>query len=281
MLSTGNADAIGLIVAVVILLLAFGSVVAMSLPIGTALLGLVAGVSLIYLLAVVANVGTGAPTLATMIGLGVGIDYSLIILTRHRQNLTAGMDVITSIGLANGTAGQAVLFAGVLAVALAKPGATGPAETVTQAVSRISEVQVIPAQFNTRRDAAVILVTPKSAPQSAATENLVNRLRATVLPAAVNGTGATVYVGGITASYIDLGQRIQNRLPLFIGAVVGLLFILLMMVFRSVLVALKAAIMNLLSIGASFGVIVAVFQWGWLKGLVGLSETTQLSPMSR
>ena len=421
-LTTGNADAIGLIVAVIILLLAFGSVVAMSLPIGTALFGLVAGISVIYLLAVVANIGTGAPTLATMIGLGVGIDYSLIILTRHRQNLTAGIDVITSIGLANGTAGQAVLFAGstvviaicglalagipyvtwlgftsaiavlmmmaaavtlipallgvagqhinhlraprvrrsargtdhhaltgghshgwarwarfmsrhpwpallaslavllvlaaptlsmrlgqsddgslptsvtqrraydllsrgfgkgvngplVLAVALPKPGATGPADAISRAVSHINGVQVTPAQFNPRRDAAVIVITPRSAPQSAATENLVNRLRGTVLPAAVNGTGAAVYVGGITASYIDLGQRIQDRLPLFIGAVVGLLFVLLMMVFRSVLVPLKAAIMNLLSIGASFGVIVAVFQWGWLKGLVGLSESTPI-----
>lgn len=92
----------------------------------------------------------------------------------------------------------------------------------------------------------------------------------------MKGTGATVYVGGITAGYIDLGQRIQDRLPLFIGAVIGLSFLLLMMVFRSVFVPLKAAVMNLLSIAAAFGVIVAVFQWGWLKNVVGVSETTPI-----
>ena len=110
--TTDSADAIGIVVAVVILLVAFGSVIAMSIPIGTALFGLAVGLSLIFSLAAVTDIGTVAPTLATMIGLGVGIDYSLFILTRHRQNLAAGMTVIDSIGLANGTAGQAVLFAG-------------------------------------------------------------------------------------------------------------------------------------------------------------------------
>jgi putative drug exporter of the RND superfamily len=108
----GNADIIGLIFAVIILLIAFGSLIAMSVPIGTALLGLGIGLSIISLIAAVTDIGTVAPTLATMIGLGVGIDYSLFIVTRHRQNLDAGMDVNESIGLANGTAGQAVLFAG-------------------------------------------------------------------------------------------------------------------------------------------------------------------------
>jgi len=114
---------------------------------------------------------------------------------------------------------------------------------------------------------------PSTSPQSAATEDLVNHLRDTVIPAAIKGTGARVYVGGVTAASIDLGQRIQSRLPFFIGAVILLSFVLLMMVFRSVLVPLKAALMNLLSIGASFGVIVAIFQWGWFKGVFGLSET--------
>ncbi len=107
-----DSDKIGLIVAVIILLLAFGSVVAMSLPIGTAVFGLGLGLSIITLLAAVTDIGSVAPTLATMIGLGVGIDYSLFILTRHRQNLATGMDVVDSIGLANGTSGQAVMFAG-------------------------------------------------------------------------------------------------------------------------------------------------------------------------
>src|SRR5262249_4235488 len=108
----GDADTIGLIFAVIILLIAFGSVVAMTLPIGTALIGLAIGLSIISLLAAVTDVGTVAPTLATMIGLGGGIDYGLFIVSRHRQNLTAGMEINESIGLANGTAGQAVLFAG-------------------------------------------------------------------------------------------------------------------------------------------------------------------------
>ena len=100
----------------IILLLAFGSVVAMSLPIGTALFGLGVGLSVITLVAATTDIGTAAPTLATMIGLGVGIDYSLFILTRHRQNLATGMDVQESIGRAIGTAGQAVLFAGTTVV---------------------------------------------------------------------------------------------------------------------------------------------------------------------
>jgi RND superfamily putative drug exporter len=104
----------------------------------------------------------------------------------------------------------------------------------------------------------------------------VNDLRTTVLPDAVSGTGASVFVGGQTAAFIDLGERIQSRLLLFIGAVIGLSFLLLMMVFRSVLVPLKAAIMNLLSIAAAYGVIVAIFQWGWLKGLVGLDQTVPI-----
>jgi RND superfamily putative drug exporter len=421
--TTDSADAIGIVVAVVILLVAFGSVIAMSIPIGTALFGLAVGLSLIFALAAVTDIGTVAPTLATMIGLGVGIDYSLFILTRHRQNLAAGMSVIDSIGLANGTAGQAVLFAGgtvviaicglalagipyvtwlgftsamvvlvmitaaltlipallavagshlnrvrtprlrrlarghdhhaltgaqshgwerwarfmsrhrwpavfasltillvlaapmlgmrlgqvddgsaprsttqrqaydlisqgfgkgangplVLALSFPTPGDTEAATIVDTAVARVPGVAAVaPPQLSPTRDAAVIVVVPSSAPQSAATETLVDRLRASVLPTAVKGTGAAAYVGGITAAYIDLGQRIQDRLPLFIGAVVILSFLLLMMVFRSVFVPLKAAVMNLLSIGASFGVIVAVFQWGWLKNVVGVSETTPI-----
>jgi putative drug exporter of the RND superfamily len=421
--TTGDADAIGLLVAVVILLIAFGSVIAMSLPIGTALFGLAVGLSLIFVLASFRDIGTVAPTLATMIGLGVGIDYSLFILTRHRQNLASGMPVIDSIGLANGTAGQAVLFAGgtvviaicglalagipyvtwlgftsamvvlvmitaaitlipallavagthlnrvraprlrrsargpdhhaltgeqspgwerwarfmsrhrwpavlasltvllvlaapvlgmrlgqvddssapsgttqrqaydligrgfgsgangplVLAVAFPQPGATEAASVVEHAVAGVPGVAAVaPPQLSPTRDAAVIVVVPTSAPQAAATETLVDRLRSQVLPPAVNGTGSAVYVGGVTAAYIDLGQRIQGRLPLFIGAVVVLSFLLLMMVFRSVLVPLKAAVMNLLSIGASFGVIVAVFQWGWLKNVIGVSQTSPI-----
>jgi RND superfamily putative drug exporter len=418
----GDADTIGLVFAVIILLIAFGSVVAMSLPIGTALIGLAIGLSIISLIASVTDIGTVAPTLATMIGLGVGIDYSLIIVTRHRQNLDAGMDINESIGLANGTAGQAVLFAGgtvviaitgltlsgvpyvtrlglmaavavavmmaaavtlvpgllglagrhinrvhaprlrrknrgpdhpsltgarprgwerwamfmsrhrwsavvvslvilltlaapalsmrlgqtddgtlpenltqrqaydlttqgfgpgangplLLAVTLPRPGDTAPADAVGQAVAKVPGIQVAPAQMSPDQTVALIQAIPATSPQSEQTENLVNDLRTTVLPDAVRGTGASVFVGGQTAAFIDLGERIQSRLLLFIGAVIGLSFLLLMMVFRSVLVPLKAAIMNLLSIAAAYGVIVAIFQWGWLKGLVGLDQTVPI-----
>ena len=418
-----DSEAIGLIVAVIILLLAFGSVVAMSLPIGVAVFGLGFGLSIITLLAAVTDIGSVAPTLATMIGLGVGIDYSLFILTRHRQNLAQGMDIVESVGLSNGTAGQAVLFAGgtvviaicglavagipyvtklgftsaivvavmvaaaltllpallglvgrhvdslhiprlrrkarekqataltgagggegwkrwayfmsrhrwaavilslavlialalpvfgmrlgqtddgtdpksttqrqaydliaqgfgpgangplVLAVSLPKAGDTAAATAVEQAASAVPDVQVTPPQFNPKQNAAVIIVVPASAPDSESTAELVSDLRTDVLPPAVEGTGASVYVGGVTAAFIDLGARIEDRLPFFIGAVVLLSFILLMMVFRSVLVPLKAAVMNLLSIGASYGVIVAVFQWGWFKGVVGLEATVPI-----
>ena len=408
-----DTELIGLLVAVLVLLFAFGSVVAMGLPIGTALFGLGFGLSLISLLSVVTNVGTVAPTLATMIGLGVGIDYSLFIVTRYRQNLARGLDVEDAIGLAAATSGEAVLLAGttvvialcgiviagipyvsmlgftaamvvavmmtaaltllpallafagrhidslhvprlrrrsrdpqpegqmwarwarfmarhkvpaliagvavlavlslplfqmrlgitddgsdptsttqrqaydliaegfgagangplVLAIALPQPNDTTAADDVEQAVAKLPGVQVTPPQVSPNGRAAVITVIPPDAPDSEATTELVNDLRSEVLPPAVKGTGAEVYVGGVTASFIDLGDRIEERLPLFIGAIVGLSFLLLMVVFHSLLVPLTAAIMNLLSIGAAYGVIVAVFQWGWAKGVIGLDQT--------
>jgi RND superfamily putative drug exporter len=164
----------------------------------------------------------------------------------------------------------------VLAVALPHPGATQAADATARAAAALPGVRVAPPQLSPNGTAAVIVAVPPSSPQSATTEDLVNRLRSQVIPAAIKHTGGTVFVGGVTAANIDLGQRIQGRLPLFIGAVVLLAFVLLMMVFRSVLVPLKAALMNLLSIGASFGVIIAVFQWGWFKGVVGLTQTTPI-----
>jgi putative drug exporter of the RND superfamily len=418
----GDADRVGLIFAVLILLIAFGSVVAMLVPIGTALVGLTIGLSIVSLIAAVTDIGTVAPTLATMIGLGVGIDYSLFIVTRHRQNLASGMDIVDSIGLANGTAGQAVLFAGgtvviaitglalagipyvtrlgfmaaiavvvmmaaavtlvpallglagrhinrvriphlrrkqrgprhpsltgarpggwerwatimsrhrwaavivslvilltlaapvlsirlgqtddgtlpknltqrqaydlitrgfgpgangpfYIAIALPQPGNTAPADAVERAVGSVRGVEVAPSQVSPDQTAALVVAIPPTAPQDERTENLVDELRGRVLPVAVRGTTAEVFVGGQTAAFIDLAARIQDRLPLFIGAVIAVSFVLLMMVFRSILVPLKAAIMNLLSIAAAYGVIVAIFQWGWLKGLVGLDETVPI-----
>ncbi len=119
--------------------------------------------------------------------------------------------------------------------------------------------------------------TPTTSPQDGATDTLVRHLRADVLPSAVAGTGASATLAG-RALNTDVNARFSGRLPLFIGAVVALSFILLMIVFRSILVPLKAALMNLLSIGAAYGVIVAVFQWGWAKNLIGLEHTIPINP---
>jgi RND superfamily putative drug exporter len=127
-------------------------------------------------------------------------------------------------------------------------------------------------------DAAVIRVIPTSAPQSPATEDLVHSLRNDVIPKAMAGSDIAVKVGGITASSIDVSERLSSRLPWFIGAVLLLSFLLLMAVFRSLLVPLKAVIMNLLSIGAAYGLVVAVFEWGWGADLIGLDKTGPIAP---
>ena len=113
---------------------------------------------------------------------------------------------------------------------------------------------------------------PTSAPQDAATTDLINALRDGVIPPVVTSSGATVYVGGITAIFADFATVLTSKLPLFIGAVVLFSFILLALVLRSLVVPLKAAIMNLLSIAAAFGIVTAVFQWGWLGDLFGVSR---------
>ena len=127
-------------------------------------------------------------------------------------------------------------------------------------------------------DAAVIRVIPSSSPQSVATTDLVSRLRDDVIPNAVRGSDVQVHVGGLTASSIDVSQRLSSRLPIFIGAVLVLSFLLLMAVFRSLLVPLKAVIMNLLSIGAAYGVVVAVFEWGWGSNVLGVEQTGPIAP---
>ncbi|HEX8803940.1 MAG TPA: MMPL family transporter, partial [Acidimicrobiales bacterium] len=400
----------------------------MGLPIGTALVGLMTSFGLIGLAAAVVDVNTVAPTLAAMIGLGVGIDYALFIVTRHRENLRAGMTVEEAAGRAVATSGSAVLFAGMTVViaicglAIAGIGAVtvmGLMAGLTVAVMVAIALTLLPAllgfaghridalrvrvpgrrrasaaaadgdglpptdretlwhrwgrqvsahpwrylvagvavlallaapvaslrlgmvdngsspeSLTTRRaydlladgfgpgfngplllsveldgapvevlapleaalagdpgvravaeprvndagTAAVLPVVPTSAPQDDATSRLVHRLRHDVIPEALTGApdGVRVYVGGQTATFIDLSDKVASRLPWFIGAVIGLSVLLLMTVFRSIAVPLKAAAMNLLSIGAAYGVIVAVFQWGWLKGLFGVEETVPI-----
>ncbi len=416
-----SSEAIGLLAAIVVLLLAFGSVVAMGLPIGTALLGLVSGLALVSLGSHVVQTPTVAPTLATMIGLGVGIDYALFIVTRYRENLSRGLTVEDSVGRAIATSGAAVVFAGgtvVIAImglwisGIPFVGMLGTAAAVSVLVAVVGAVTLLPAllgfagrainklaprplerraeraiaaaatdevrgwarwahavarhpwgwlaastavlvllalplfsmrlgqidagtkpEDKTERKAydllsegfgpgfngpllltidlgsggqtaldgltqelgqdpgvarvmparvapdggvAVMTLVPKTSPQDEATTDLVHRLRDETIPAALEGTDAQAWVGGPTAANIDLADKVADRLPWFIGAVVVLSFLLLMLVFRSILVPLKAALLNVLSIGAAYGVVVAIFQWGWMKDLVGLESTVPI-----
>jgi putative drug exporter of the RND superfamily len=395
--------------ALLIMLVAFGSIIATGLPLGLALFGLAAGAGLIRLLAVGVDVPSSSLLLGVMLGLGAGIDYALFIVTRHRQNLAEGLELVDSIGRANATAGQAVVFAGgtviiaigglvvagipaatvmgaaaaivvavmvlasvtllpallgfagegidrlrlpgvkarveagadnfwgrwarhvagrpwrylaastlvlallavpVLDLRLAMPDASTASEEETRrqahellvegfgagfsgplvlaidlpsqdaeptldalgsAIAADEQVaQVSPAVPNPAGDTAVMQITPVSGPSEPGTEALVHRLREDTIPRTIAGTDAAAHVGGITASNIDLTDRASQRLPWFIATVVALSLVLLMMVFRSVLVPIKAAAMNVLSIGAGYGAVVAVFQWEWLGGLFGL-----------
>ena len=135
---------------------------------------------------------------------------------------------------------------------------------------------VTPPALSPTGDAAVLTVLPNSSPQDQATTDLVTRLRQQIIPTARGDSGTQIYVGGLTATILDLASQVADRLPLFIGAVVGVSFLLLVVVFRALLVPLKAALLNLLSIGAAYGVVVAIFQWGWAKGLVGLETTVPI-----
>ncbi len=411
----GSSEVIGLIAAVIILLIAFGSVLAMGLPILTAILGIAGGFALVGLLSNLTVAPEFTTQLAAMIGLGVGIDYALFIVTRYRQGLHDGLDPHRSVVLALDTAGRAVLFAGatvvislcglflmgvdfirglgagaaitVLVMMLASvtlvpallgftgrnidklsipflrrkenetretmwfrwsrvvqrrpwtaalagfgiliilavpflslrlgfsdmgnnpttsttrraydlladgfgPGFNGPLvlaattpdgpESLTELVDVLPDVpgvaQASPALPNADGTAAVIRVIPTTSPQSEGTVDLISRLRDEVIPDATNGTRAEVLVGGITASGDDVADTLASRLPVFIGAVLALSFLLLLVVFRSVLVPVKAVIMNLLSIGAAYGVVVAVFQWGWLSGPLGIEGTGPIEP---
>ena len=131
--------------------------------------------------------------------------------------------------------------------------------------------------FNEAGDTAVLTANPTTAPQDERTDDLVHHLRSDVLPGAVDGTDARVSLTG-QAMVTDLTDRITSRLPVFIAAIVAMSFVLLMIVFRSILVPLKAALMNLLSIAAAYGVLVAVFQWGWGNELIGLEGTMPINP---
>jgi RND superfamily putative drug exporter len=403
---------VGLAAAVVVLLITFGSAVAMGLPIITALFALGVGVGLITLGTHVFPTADFAIFLALMIGLGVGVDYALFIVTRFRNCLDEGTEPREAAIKAVDTAGRAVLFAGITviisllgmfllglsflygvaaAAALAVlftmiaaltllpalltiaghridrlriPGlgkrspeneggrwfrwsraiqrrpvlsalisgglllllcvptlslrlgtndaGTEPAgKTTRQAYDLLAEgfgpgfngplviaaalpekgddagvaelrktltaeegvAGATPITLNPAKDTAVFQVYPTNSPQSAETTDLLDHIRSDLIPPIEERTDTQVHVGGINAVFEDFGQAISEKLPLFIGVVVLLSALLLTIVFRSIWVPLKAMAMNLLSIGAAFGLVVAVFQWGWGASLIGVDST--------
>ena len=160
--------------------------------------------------------------------------------------------------------------------------APGPAGAVDRVLGQLRAVPgvaaVTPAQPSQSGRAAIALLTPATGPQDDATVDLLRRLRSDVVPMATAGTGVEVRLGGQTAGGIDFAEVIGRRLPWFVGSVLALSFVLLLGVFRSVLVPLKAVLMNLLSIGAAYGVLVMVFQWGWAGELLGVSGQAPIEP---
>ena len=407
--SLGFATIVGIAAAILILLISFGSFSAMGLPIATALLGLGAGIGLISIASHIVDMPSFASELALMIGLGVGVDYALFIVTRFRENYgTNGGDVQQAVEDAINTSGRAVLFAGatvviallgmfalgvsllngaavaaaigvvlvlgasltllpallslvgrrigetggrratsntedarpgfwlrwvqrvqrrpaVTAIAatalmltfaapalglrlassdagndpagqttrqaydlIAKgfgPGTNGPLQVAvalprahdSAAVSQVTHAlrdapgiaSVAPARLNASGTTAAIVAYPTASPQSLQTSDLVSHLRSSVIPPIERSTGSRVYVGGATASQVDFSHVLSSKLPLFIGVVIGLASLLLLVVFRSLVIPVQAAVMNMLSIGASLGIVQAVFERGWLGGLFG------------
>jgi RND superfamily putative drug exporter len=407
--STSGHVGIGLLVALLVLLVVFGTLVAAVLPIGLALVAVGAGIGGITLLSSAMNVSVSAIAVAGLVGLGVGVDYALFVVARYRENRAAGQDNGHALAAAMGTSGAAVVFAGgtvviatsalaitgvgvltsiglatalmvfssvvaaitllpallgllgdridkgsvirghrpakaaeetawwrfghrvsarpwpyllgsvVVLLAIAAPAlwmqtafpAAGDAPKETthrQAYDLLSEgfgtginaplmvvvdldaagtdaagvaavaediaavpgiVSVSDAQTSEDGDTVVFTATPTTGPADLATSTTIDRVR-DVIP-------GNVYVSGITAATDDLNAQLRQKLPPFIGAVIAVSFLLLMLVFRSIAVPLKAAAMNLLSIGAAYGVLVAVFQWGWGATLLGLQGPTPIT----
>ncbi|CAL9591443.1 Membrane protein YdfJ [Streptomyces sp. enrichment culture] len=414
------AEVVGVLVAAVVLFLAFGSLAASLLPIATALVGVGTAYAGIVLLGHAMTVADFAPMLGMLIGLGVGIDYALFVVTRHRRGLKRGLTVTEAATGAVATTGRAVVFAGatvciallgmlilrlnflngvavaasltvVLTVAasvtllpallsfigmralsrrerrrlaehgpepelptgfaarwsafverhpkllgaiavavmavlalptlslhlgtsdqgnnpktsttrqaydlLAEsfgPGVNGPLTLVTEvdgAADRLAldnldttlretegVASVSPVTYGAGGDTAYLTVVPESSPQSKQTSDLVDRLRADVLPRAEAGTSLDVQVGGVTAGYDDFADVIVAKLPLFVGVVIGLGCLLLLLAFRSIGIPLKAATMNVAAVAAAFGVVVAIFQWGWGSELLGLGRAGPIEP---
>ncbi|ARI54057.1 MULTISPECIES: MMPL family transporter [unclassified Streptomyces] len=416
---TGTAEIIGVAIAAVVLVITFGSLIAAGLPLVTALVGVGIGVSTITALASVMDLGSTTSILAMMIGLAVGIDYALFIVSRYRAELAEGREREEAAGRAVGTAGSAVVFAGLtVVIALAGlavvnipmltkmglaaagtvsiavlialtlvpaalgfagkrimgrkarkaaeaenspeakpnmgtrwarfvlrkpvwvmlvgvlglgvvaipatslemglpddgaqpksttqrqaydtlsdgfgPGFNGPllvvvdgsnssdpkdaADQVAKKIESLGVAAVVPPAFNKAGDAATITVIPKDRPSSHATEEVVHDIRDAGKDIKAD-TGAEVLVTGATAMNIDFSQKMNDALLPYLALVVGLAFLLLMLVFRSILVPLKAALGFLLSVVAALGAVVAVFQWGWLGSLFGVEQTGPIMSM--
>ncbi|MGH8837755.1 MAG: MMPL family transporter [Jiangellaceae bacterium] len=416
-----GSETIGLAAAAVILLLTFGSVVAAGLPIVTAVAGLAVSGTLTGLVAAVIDVPDWSTSLATMMGIGIGIDYVLLMVTRFREWRAAGLDPYAATVATADTAGRSVLVAGgtvvvsmlglfamglsfmrgaavvtivaVLVVmaaaltlfpallgylgrrierlrlplgrrrpvqvaegghvvpargwvrwsrlvdrhsvvaavagvgillALAAPflgvrfgfpdagndiegkstrqaydtvaegfgaGANGPlllvadlaggdAAVIDELAGRLATTPgvaaVTPPVLNPAGDAALLTVVPTTGPQAAETEDLVRALRDDVIPASIDGTGAEVHVGGVTATSIDSTSNIASRLPLLIGGVVALSMLLLLVAFRSIAIPVTAALMNLLSVAAAYGVVALVLEGGWAGQLIGIDTETPM-----
>ncbi|MFI2634609.1 MMPL family transporter [Streptomyces collinus] len=414
------AEIVGVIVAAVVLFLAFGSLAASLLPIATALVGVGTAYAGIVLLGHAMTVADFAPMLGMLVGLGVGIDYALFIVTRHRRGLKRGLSVTEAATNAVATTGRAVVFAGatvciallgmlilrlsflngvavaasltvILTVAasvtllpallsfigmralsrrerrrLAEhgpepevptgfaarwsafverhpkvlgaialvvmgvlalptfslhlgtsdqgngpktattrqaydlladgfgPGVNGPLTLVTKVDGADDKLAldnldgtlhatdgvaaVTPVTFDSGGHTAYLTVVPESSPQSKDTSDLVDRLRGEVLPRAESGTSLDVQVGGMTAGYDDFADVIVSKLPVFVGVVIGLGCLLLLLAFRSVGIPLKAAAMNVAAVASAFGVVVAIFQWGWGSELLGLGSAGPIEP---
>ncbi|GAA3113099.1 MMPL family transporter [Streptomyces echinatus] len=407
--SSSSSEAIGFVLAAVILVITFGSLSAAGMPLLTALVGVGITISTLTALTSALDLNTSTSALASMLGIAVGIDYALFIVSRYRSERAAGYDAREAAARANGTAGSAVVFAGltvvialtglavvnlpvltamglaaagavvvavlvaitlvpallglipelvlgrarskpkkpsktplgerwaafvlrrpwkVLLVATAGlilvalpaaklqlglpddgsqpasttqrkaydmlaesfgPGFNGPLTVVvndaapakteqavkelTGSVSKLKDVAAVaPAVYNPAGDTAIITVIPKSAPASETTKNLVHTIRDRAADTRA-ATGAEGLVSGTTALNIDVATKFAGAIVPYMLLVVGLAFLVLILVFRSLLVPLKAALGFLLSVLAAFGAMVAVFQWGWLKGLFGLETT--------
>ena len=413
---TGAAEVMGVAVAAVVLVITFGSLLAAGLPLLTALVGVGIGMGGLLTLSGFTELNNNTPVLALMIGLAVGIDYALFIVSRYRGELADGLDHEEAAGRAVGTAGSAVVFAGltvivalagltvvgipflgemglaaaatvVIAVLIALtllpailgfagdrirgrlpglrggprpgrasmgerwarfvgrhrvavlgvavvgvaviaipaasmqlglpndataapessqhkayelvsegfgPGANGPliivvdtagardpqgavAET-TQRINDLGVAAVLPPQPNRTGDTMIINVIPRTGPSDAATEDLVANIR-TAAAQVHDSTGATISVTGQTAANIDVSRKLADAMIPYLALIVGLAFLLLMLVFRSVIVPLKATIGFLASVAATFGAVVAVFQWGWLTDLLGVESTGPIMSM--